>query len=406
MLALVLSSLVAAAPADDLLDAADTFERALTLVFRQPRACQDALAGNLRQSTRDVRAAAGKRGTTSDTVQSLRLFAAGLVLASGLSTCPSQVTETISDGVGSLNRAFDGLVRLEAADAPPPPRRRVDLEDEEPVLAVRRRANPPPRVEVDDDAPVPVVRRRPVPAGVTLGRLRVTLDTPSTLDGSPALLIEATAAQFDAPAIVFFGAACRSRDGRARTEWSMTEPVSVRAGVLPSPASFSFRESTLERAGLQGRFRCRVGAFEAQSRAELASTEVDVELSDDGPRRAPPPAARDCGAGPGDPGCLLARGTRLPMDAIEFGGVLSTLRGASGDLNREALATRALERSLLTAAQLGLVMDTFTGDLTRLDVVRKLARNVVNPRHALVHASKFSSSLSREEFVDLLSRQD
>ena len=185
----------------------------------------------------------------------------------------------------------------------------------------------------------------------------------------------------------------------------MTEPVAVRAGVLPSPASFSLRESTLERAGLEGRVRCRVGAFDAQSRAELASSEVDVELSiDDRPRRAPP--ARDCGAGPGDPGCLLARGTRLPMDAIEFSGVLSTLRGASGDLNREALATRALDRSLLTAAQLGLVMDTFTGDLTRLDVVRRLARNVVNPRHALVHASKFSSSLSREEFVDLLSRHD
>jgi len=37
-------------------------------------------------------------------------------------------------------------------------------------------------------------------------------------------------------------------------------------------------------------------------------------------------------------------------------------------------------------------------------VVRALVGNVVNPRHALGHSVKFSSALSREEYVELLSQ--
>jgi serine/threonine protein kinase/tetratricopeptide (TPR) repeat protein len=113
----------------------------------------------------------------------------------------------------------------------------------------------------------------------------------------------------------------------------------------------------------------------------------------------------DCGAGLDDPGCDLERNGQRTMDAVEFTGLLSLLRSTSSDLSKEAQATTAMRRSLLTAAQLGLVMDQFSSDRSRLAVVRALVGNVVNPRHALGHSVKFSSALSREEYVDLLTQQ-
>lgn len=358
-----------AAPQDDLLDAADTFERALSVVGRQPRSCQDALGQNLRQSIRDVRSAAGKRGTTSESVQNLRLFAAGMVLASGLSTCPSQVTDLVSEGVDDLNRAFDGFAAREQVEVVRPSRRRLRDEDDE----------------------------RPA---VSLGRVRVTMNTPSSLDGSPAVLLELTRVVFETPGLASFGVVCRSANGRARTEWSTTDAIRVPAGALDSPASFSLRYSTLARADVsQGQFVCHIAVFDGRSGAELTSVEVDVELPLTRPRRV------DCGAGPDDPGCGLERNGQRPMDAVAFTGLLSSLRSTPSDLSKEAQATKAMRRSLLTAAQLGLVMDEFSSDLSRLAVVRAVVGNVINPRHALGHSVKFSSALSREEYVDLLTQQ-
>lgn len=368
MHSLILALALTAAPRDDLLDAADTFERALALVGRQQRSCQDALAQNLRQSIHDARSAAEKRGTTRESVQRLRLFAAGMVLASGLSTCPSQVTDLVSEGVGDLNRAFDGF----------------SADDERPS---RRRAV---RAFDDDDGR----------GGVSLGRVRVVMNTPSSIDGSPAVLLELTRVVFDAPALVSFGVICRSANGRARTEWSTTDAIRVPAGALEAPASFSLRYSTLARADARGgQFVCHVAVFDGRSGDEVSSVEVDVEL--------PEPRSRgfDCGAGFDDPGCGLERNGQRPMDSAAFLGVLATLRSTSSDLSKETQATKAMRRSLLTAAQLGLVMDQFSSDLSRLAVVRALVGNVVNPRHALGHSVKFSSALSREEYVDLLSQQ-
>jgi hypothetical protein len=259
LLVLVLS----AAPHDDLLDAADTFERALTLVGRQQRSCQDVLAQNLRQSIRDVRAAAGKRGTTSESVQGLRLFAAGMVLASGLSTCPSQVTELVSEGVADLNRAFDGFASRETLEVERPARRRArDFDDE-------------------DDARPARLRR-----GASLGRVRVVMDSPSPIDGSPSVLLELSQVVFDAPGSASFGVICRSANGRARTDWSTTEAVSVAAGVLEAPASFSLRYSTLARADVsQGRFVCHVAVFEGRSSTEHKAARAFVVTAEQLVRR-------------------------------------------------------------------------------------------------------------------------
>lgn len=75
-----------------------------------------------------------------------------------------------------------------------------------------------------------------------------------------------------------------------------------------------------------------------------------------------------------------------------------------GRLNKEPIATAALKRRRITAAQLGVVMDQFTSDLTKLDVVKAVASNVVNPEHAIGHSTKFSSPLSSGEYVELMNQ--
>lgn len=116
--------------------------------------------------------------------------------------------------------------------------------------------------------------------------------------------------------------------------------------------------------------------------------------------------ARDCGTGPSDPGCVMQKNGRYPIDGAAFAGVLQTLRTQRNSIVREEMAKKMLTRHMLTAAQLGLVMDTFADhEITLLEVASALAPNVVNPQHALGHSTKFHNSISAEEYVEVLSAQ-
>jgi hypothetical protein len=119
-----------------------------------------------------------------------------------------------------------------------------------------------------------------------------------------------------------------------------------------------------------------------------------------------PVLARDCGAGPNDPGCLLRKNGQLPMEGVAFQGALKSLRAQRNTITREEMATKMLGRVMLTAAQLGLVIDAFADHgITQLDVAKTLAPNVVNPQHALGHSTKFTNSISAEEYVEAISAQ-
>ena len=119
-----------------------------------------------------------------------------------------------------------------------------------------------------------------------------------------------------------------------------------------------------------------------------------------------PIAMRDCGAGPNDPGCLMRKNGVYPMDGVAFDGALKTLRSQRNTITREEMAKKMLGRNVLTAAQLGLVIDAFADHgITQLDVAKLLAPNVVNPQHALVHSTKFTNSISAEEYVETMSAQ-
>jgi hypothetical protein len=392
MISFTLTTLLAAAPSDGLLDAAESFERAAAMVAKQQRACQDALAANLRQAANDARRAAAKRSTNAESIQSLRLFAAGMILGSGLSPCPSTITDTVSEGLGDLNRAYDAYAAFDVGQG----------------------------ATLNDLAPPPAPAARHMrAAGATMGRLSVAMNQASVIDGSPSLTITTTSVILDAPGSVYFGLTCRPASGGQGTEWSTTRPVRARAGQLPQAGTFNVRYSTLDAidAG-DGRFVCHLAVFDEQGQRELASSEVSVMTPQ---TVAPPPMAaargpapavmvrtqralpRDCGTG-SDPGCDLVRFGRYPMNGAAFGGLMTALRATRSDLTRESIATKGIGNNLITAAQLGVVMDAFSSDLSRLDVVKAVASNVVDPEHALQHSTKFRSSLSSEDYVGLMTR--
>lgn len=125
------------------------------------------------------------------------------------------------------------------------------------------------------------------------------------------------------------------------------------------------------------------------------------------PQRQPQPVygADDCGAGAGDLGCSTWRAGNAPMDREEFSGFLEALRSNDFELERADIVKDTLKRSWLTARQLGLVLDLFENELTRLDVAKRGVARLVNPKHALKLSSKFENSLNASDFTKAVNAQ-
>lgn len=121
----------------------------------------------------------------------------------------------------------------------------------------------------------------------------------------------------------------------------------------------------------------------------------------------PPPGyqARDCGTGPQDPGCMMQRNGRWAMDAAAWAGLYASVRNTPNELTRQSMIESAVGNQGLTAAQLGLLMDLFMNELTRLDVAKFCASRVVNPQHAIGFSTKFRNSLLAQDFVNVMGQQ-
>lgn len=165
-------------------------------------------------------------------------------------------------------------------------------------------------------------------------------------------------------------------------------------------------ERLVDRGG--GRYVAEGGGFELLRRGEPVSPPTTPA-----PTVAPvvtpvvtlaEPAARDCGAGPDDPGCAQALGGALPMLAVEFKTLMATLEGERSEINRKALLDTLVKDSKLTARQLVAIMGVFKSEIYRLDIARENVERVVDPRSAVRSASMFKSSISKREFVELMSR--
>lgn len=122
------------------------------------------------------------------------------------------------------------------------------------------------------------------------------------------------------------------------------------------------------------------------------------------PPPPPAPAFRDCGTGR-DPGCTMMRDGKYPMDAETWKGFYQSLKSQPNEISREEMTEKMLKRNYLTAAQLGLLLDLFPNEITRLDVAKNAATHVVNPQHALGFSSKWQNSISAEEYTELISEQ-
>ena len=113
----------------------------------------------------------------------------------------------------------------------------------------------------------------------------------------------------------------------------------------------------------------------------------------------------DCGAGAPDPGCSMSRAGNAPMDREEYSGFLESLRGNDFELQRESMVKDTLKRSWLTARQLGLALDLFENELTKLAVAKNGMTRVVNPKHALKLSTKFENSINASDFTKAVNAQ-
>jgi hypothetical protein len=144
----------------------------------------------------------------------------------------------------------------------------------------------------------------------------------------------------------------------------------------------------------------------------VQSEEHYTETTESGPARArpvpsrppPEPAYRDCGTDR-DPGCTLSRDGKYAMDRDAWRGFYQSLKSQPNEITREEMTEKMLKRNYLTAAQLGLVLDLFPNEITRLEVAKNAANHVVNPQHALGFSSKWHNSIFAGEYTDLISEQ-
>jgi hypothetical protein len=81
------------------------------------------------------------------------------------------------------------------------------------------------------------------------------------------------------------------------------------------------------------------------------------------------------------------------------------MRSTPNELTRQANCQAALQNQALTAAQLGLLMDLFNNELTRLDVAKFAATRTVNPMHAIGLSAKFRNSILANDYITVMGRQ-
>ena len=123
------------------------------------------------------------------------------------------------------------------------------------------------------------------------------------------------------------------------------------------------------------------------------------------PPGPPQPVVRDCGTGPNDIGCGMSRNGRWPVDGAAWPGMYASLRGTMNEITRNQMLESMFGNQGVTAVQMGLLMDLFNNEITRLEVAKFLASRVVNPQHTLGFSTKFRNSILGQDFVDTMAQQ-
>lgn len=401
--ALTLTLLPALALADNwrdaIWDAAEDMDEALGAARRGGPMCRNAMKGPIDQAIDEVDALISE--PRSRRIGDVRYRVSGLAAQAQRSSCPEKVARNLSRAADSLDDARND-------------RRRERNRDR----------------DRDDDryAPPGVAQRVSTPA--ELAQLRIY---PHTVHDTENV------ARVDVPEVRFhqmrgvqfrLGARVRAQNGQFG-EWQVDQMYQVPQDeyVWPNAWTFYLRHSTLKGIDTaNGKFVVRVSVLN-ENNEEVGAVDQPLEINFRGPP-APAPAPvvvqppgpvvvrpggpharpiptlmkRDCGTGD-DPGCDLNRGGVLPMDRATFQGLMQSLQSTPADLSREQMVYAVLVNNGLTAAQLGLILDLFRSELSKLNVAKKAAPRLSNPGAALGFSSKFRSSLNQTEYVRLISAQ-
>lgn len=127
------------------------------------------------------------------------------------------------------------------------------------------------------------------------------------------------------------------------------------------------------------------------------------------PRPPPGPGpgyqVRDCGTGPEDQGCSMQRNGRWAMDGATWSSIYGALRNQQNEIYRRDMLQQLLANQMMTASQLGQLLDLFNNEIYRRDMANFCAPRVVNPMHALSLSNKFNNSIYQRDFVTLMSQQ-
>lgn len=198
------------------------------------------------------------------------------------------------------------------------------------------------------------------------------------------------------------------------SDWVATQVWTVPSSpfIWRNAYNHLLRYSTLAEENFSnGRFIAHIAVFNAQGQ-ELAFRETTFRPNLPRPQvpvvpapPSPPMVQRDCGTGPNDPGCLMVRDGRFPMDAVTYQGHLVSLRANNNEVIRSQMTEVMVRNNSMTAAQLSSFLDLFMNEVIRLDFARSAAPKVVNPQHAIGLSTKFRNSIFQSNYVQAMARQ-
>lgn len=129
----------------------------------------------------------------------------------------------------------------------------------------------------------------------------------------------------------------------------------------------------------------------------------DDDDDDERPRDRGATVRRDCGT-QDDPGCGPSRGGLVAMDAATYRGFLASVKQNPNELTRLDTVRAVVANQGLTAKQLGPILDAFQNELLRLDAAKAAAPHLIDPAHALGHATKWRNSLLAADYSALMTQ--
>jgi hypothetical protein len=179
----------------------------------------------------------------------------------------------------------------------------------------------------------------------------------------------------------------------------------------PGRYVLNWEEGWVDRVGLEGNRLSGTNQQGMPVSGERAPTTADMNnpLANSRPVETQPTirnvngGQRDCGTGMDDPGCNIARGRELPMDAAALSAVVNALKSNPNENIRRTMTAQMVGTKLMTARQFGQLIDLFSNENNALEAVRMVVRNVVDPANLGPLAAKFRNNNNRLAFAKLVS---